>query len=64
MLDTEAFVYLDDIIVYSHTLEEHDKRARRLFNRLRDAHLKLQPDKCEFLKPEVAYLGHIISEDG
>lgn len=64
MLDTEAFVYLDDIIIYSDTLEEHDRRVRRLFNRLREANLKLQPDKCEFSKTEVAYLGHVISEEG
>ncbi|XP_043461938.1 uncharacterized protein LOC122498320 [Leptopilina heterotoma] len=63
MLDSEAFVYLDDIIIYSDTLEEHDKRARRLYNRLRDANLKLQPDKCEFMKKEVAYLGHIVGEE-
>ncbi|XP_051155718.1 uncharacterized protein LOC127278183 [Leptopilina boulardi] len=64
MLDSEAFVYLDDIIIYSDTLEEHDRRARRLFSRLRAANLKLQPDKCEFLKKEVAYLGHIVGKDG
>ncbi|XP_051161523.1 uncharacterized protein LOC127281712 [Leptopilina boulardi] len=64
MLDSEAFVYLDDIIIYSDTLEEHDRRARRLYNRLREANLKLQPDKCEFLKKEVAYLGHIVGADG
>lgn len=64
MLDVEALVYLDDIITYSNTLKEHDKRARRLFNRLREANMKLQPDKYEFLKTEVAYLGHIISENG
>ena len=64
MHGTEVFVYLDDIVVYSETLEEHDKKARRLFTRLRDANLKLQPDKCDFLRTEVAYLGHVIGRDG
>ena len=45
MNSTEIFVYLDDIVVYAECLEEHDKKARRLFDRLRNAKLKLQPDK-------------------
>ena len=64
MHGTEAFIYLDDIIVHSETLEDHDIKVRRLFDRLRWANLKLQPDKCEFLRTEVAYLGHIIGRDG
>ena len=64
MHGTEVFVYLDDIVVYAESLDEHDKKARRLFDRLRDANLKLQPDKCDFLRTEVAYLGHIIGRDG
>ena len=46
---TGVFVYLHDLVVYSETLEEHDKKARRLFARLRGANLKLQADKCDFL---------------
>ena len=61
---TEVFFYLDDIVIYSETLKENDKKARRLFNRLREAHLKLQPDKWEFSRTEVAYLGHIIGRHG
>ena len=64
MLGTEAFVYLDDVVIYSETLEEHDVTARRLFKRLREANLKLQPHKCDFLCPEVAYLGHIFGREG
>ena len=61
---TEVFVCLDDIVVYAESLEEHDKKARRLFDRLRNANLKLQRDKCDFLRTEVAYLSHIIRRDG
>ena len=64
MHGTEVFVYLDDIVVYAENLEEHDKKARRLFDRFRSANLKLQPDKCDFLRMEVAYLGHIIGREG
>ena len=58
------FVYLDDIVIYSNTLQEHEKKINLLFSRLRKAGLKLQIDKCEFLKTEVNYLGHVLSEKG
>lgn len=45
-------------------LKEHDNKISTLVNRLRKANLQLQPEKCEFLHHEVAYLGHIIGENG
>lgn len=60
----ELFVYLDDIVIYARSLREHEIKFNKLADRLRKANLKLQPDKCEFLRREVTYLGHIISEDG
>lgn len=60
----ELFVYMDDIVIYEASLEEHERKYNLLIDRLRKANLKLQPDKCEFLKTEVTYLGHIISRDG
>jgi len=47
-----------DIIVYGETLKVHNDRLRDVFARLRMYNLKLQPDKCEFLRKEVTYLGH------
>ena len=64
MQGREVFVYLDDIVVYAKTLTKHNEKCRKVFDRLRKAKLLLQPDKCEFLKREVVYLGHIISKDG
>ena len=61
---TDVFIYLDDIVIYTPSLEEHELKLERLMKRLREAQLKLQPDKCEFLRPEVVYLGHVISEEG
>lgn len=58
----ELFVY--DIVIYARSLEEHEKKYYALIYRLRKANLKLQPDKCEFLKTEVTYLGHVISKEG
>lgn len=59
-----CLVYMDDIIVYSATIHEHIMRLTDVFKRLRKANLKIQPDKCEFLRKEVAYLGHLITKDG
>lgn len=64
LLGNGIFVYLDDIIVCGKTLEEHNENLRKLFQRLREVGLKLQPDKCEFLAPELAYLGHVITPNG
>lgn len=61
---TSLFVYLDDIVIYASSLTEHEAKFNKLAERLRVANLRLQPDKCEFLRKEVAYLGHIISQEG
>lgn len=60
----ECFVYLDDIVIYASSIEEHSKKLNSIFSRLRENTLLLQPDKCEFMRREVAYLGHIISDKG
>lgn len=57
-------VYLDDIIVYSNTFDEHIERLDRVFTRLREHGLKLKPEKCKFLQHKVTYVGHQISSDG
>lgn len=59
-----CLVYMDDIIIYSPTIHEHISRLKEVFQRLQKANLKIQPDKCEFLKKEVAYLGHLITPEG
>ena len=56
--------YLDDIIVFSSTLEEHLTRLRQVFERLRHANLKLGADKYTFAAKEVNYLGHRVTEEG
>lgn len=61
---SEMFVYLDDIVIYSSSLREHEIKFNKLARRLEAANLKLQPGKCEFLRKEVIYLGHIITEKG
>ena len=56
--------YLDDIIVFSSTWEEHLARLRQVFEQLRHAKLKLGAEKCTFATKEVSYLGHRVTEEG
>ena len=56
--------YLDDIIVFSSTWEEHLAWLCQVFERLRHANLKLGADKCTFAAKEVNYLGHRVTEEG
>ena len=56
--------YLDDIIVFSSTWEEHLSRLREVFETLRHAKLKLGAAKCTFAAKEVSYLGHRVTEEG
>lgn len=64
MIGRGVFVYMDDIVVYSKTFEEHIAKIKELFIRLRKAGLQLQPDKCHLFLKEINYLGHIISANG
>jgi len=59
-----CLVYLDNIIVYSSTVEEHLLRLRKLFDRLRMANLKADPSKCSLLRAEVCFLGHVVLSEG
>ena len=59
-----ARAYLDDVIIFSKTFEEHLEHIETVFSRLRDAGLKLKMSKCDFLKCEVNYLGHVVSATG
>ena len=56
--------YLNDIIVFSSTWEEHFARLHQVFERLRHANLKLGAEKCAFAAKEVSYLGHWVTEEG
>ena len=49
----ELFVYMDDIVIYANSLEEHTDKLRKLLARSKAAGLALQPDKCTFLRHEI-----------
>lgn len=59
-----CLVYLDDIIVHSKSFPEHLLHLKEVFERLRAAKLKLKPSKCDFAKPQVTFLGHVVSAAG
>lgn len=59
-----CLIYLDDLIVFADTYEEHLRRLEKVFVRLRECNLKLSPKKCNFFKTRVKYVGHIVSERG
>ena len=56
-----ALCYLDDLIIFSRTIEEHLERLRLVLDRLSGAGLKLKPSKCHLLQKSVEFLGHIVS---
>jgi len=59
-----CLVYVDDIITYGANFTEHMTRVDEVLSRIRDAGLKLRPDKCHLLQAEVVFLGHVVSGDG
>ena len=59
-----AVLYIDDIIVFSETVETHLERLGAVLDRLRLTGLKLKPAKCQLLRTKVEFLGHIVSQDG
>lgn len=62
--DLRCLVYLDDMIAHAKTFELELQRLTRIFSRLREANLKLNPKKCELFRRKVKFLGHVVSEEG
>jgi hypothetical protein len=60
----DCLVYLDDVICFSRTMEEHAKKLQLIFERLEQANFRIQPEKCVFATDTVEYLGHICTSEG
>lgn len=63
-LDRFVCVYLDDIIIYSKTLEEHESHVKTVLSVLRKHRLFAKRSKCEFFQESMGYLGHVVSSGG
>jgi hypothetical protein len=63
-LDKFMVVFIDDILIFSKTEEEHDTHLRLVLEKLRTHQLYAKFSKCEFWLSEVAFLGHVISAGG
>jgi hypothetical protein len=63
-IGNRCLIYVDDILILGETLDEHNAKLREVFSKLREFNIKIEPDKCEFLKEELSYLGHVVTERG
>ena len=59
-----CLIYMDDVIIFGRNFEDEITRLRAVFEKLRNANLKLKPKKCRFFRKSVPFLGHIVSENG
>lgn len=59
-----VLLYLDDVIVFSSTVQEHLERLEQIFSRLETQGLKVKLSKCNFFQERVKYLGHVVSSEG
>lgn len=64
LLEDVCLVYLDDIVIYSTSLEEHIQKLKMVFERLRAANFKVKLEKSEFMKNSIRYLGHVLTSEG
>ena len=64
LVDDFCIVYLDDILVFSKTQEEHEDHLQRVCERLRGAELYAKPSKCQFFQKEIEFLGFIVGTQG
>lgn len=65
MRDLEGFeAIIDDILIWGKDRQEHDQRLKAVMNRISDYNLKLSPDKCQFRKDHIAYVGHVFTSAG
>ena len=61
---SNCIIYLDDIVVYGTTLEQHLQRVDQVLLRIQDSGMKLKPNKCHLLQESVNFLGHVVSKNG
>lgn len=58
-----VYVYIDDVLIFSNSIEEHMIHISLVTKALYDAHMKISNEKCHFFKDKIEFLGHIISHN-
>lgn len=64
LTDEQCLIYIDDIIIFSRTFDDHIQRLTRVLERFRRSRLKVKLSKCRFAQAEGEYLGHVVSAEG
>ncbi|ROT70337.1 hypothetical protein C7M84_011387 [Penaeus vannamei] len=64
LIGNTMFLYLGDLLVVSKNTQEHESKLRKIFQRLTDAGLTINPKKCTFFQKKINYLGHTVDSDG
>uniref|UniRef100_A0A0A9WHB1 RNA-directed DNA polymerase n=1 Tax=Lygus hesperus TaxID=30085 RepID=A0A0A9WHB1_LYGHE len=59
-----VIIFLDDILIFANSIEEHNKRLEALLERAKTYNVKFNKTKCKFCLPKIKYLGHVFSKDG
>ena len=59
-----VMVYIDDIVIATETIEDHNARVKEVFECLREAGFKMRAEKCDFMRTETQYLGRVVSAGG
>src|SRR2546430_6718563 len=62
--DLFVMVYLNDVIIYSKTFNEHLKHIEEVLDRIREVNLRLKAEKCTFAADELQFLGHVVGKEG
>jgi hypothetical protein len=63
-LDIFVVIFIDDILIYSKTRDDHAHHIHIVLQKLRKHHLYVKLSKCEFWLEKVSFLGHVLSKDG
>ena len=61
LIGTRCFAYIDDIVIFGESIQQHNENLEAVLERIKTLGLRLEPSKCECLKPELEYLGHVIT---
>ena len=59
-----ALIYINDVTIFSKSIDEHLTHLEEVFSRLSDANMKLNPEKCSFVKERIKYLAHVVTPEG